>query len=56
MLGRVTRLLPVTLDGVRVPRLGLIGVHAGVPEGPPLAQQVPTDIELDLNGTQAICV
>src|SRR5712691_7967226 len=36
------RLLPVPLDGVGVARLGLIGVHAGVPEGPPLAQQVPT--------------
>ena len=32
-------LLPVALHGVGVARLGLIGIVAGVPEGPPLAEQ-----------------
>jgi len=47
-------LLPVSLDGAGVARCGLIGIGAGVPEGPSLAQQVPADVELDLNGTQAL--
>jgi hypothetical protein len=46
-------LLPVPLDGVGVACCGLIRIYAGVPEGASLAQQVPADVELDLNGTQA---
>src|SRR5262249_6024109 len=49
-------LLPVALYGVRVAGLGLVGIHAGVPQSAALAQQIPANVELDLDRAQAICV
>src|SRR5439155_16932392 len=46
-------LLPVPLDRVGVARLGLVGLCTRVPECPPLAQQIPAHIELDLDAAQA---
>jgi hypothetical protein len=46
-------LLAVPLHGVCIARLRPVGVGAGVAEGPALAQQIPTSVELDLDRTQA---
>ena len=48
----VIPLLLIPLHGVRVSRLGLVGIGPGVAQGPALAQQVPTLVELDLDCPQ----
>jgi hypothetical protein len=49
-------LLLVALDGGRVAYLRVVGVAPGVAERPPLAQQVPAAVELDLDRLKAVAI
>src|ERR1017187_2994719 len=46
-------LLQVALNRVGIARLGLVWAHACVAKCTPPAQQIPADIEFDLNGAKA---
>jgi hypothetical protein len=55
-LDALAHLLLISLHGVGVTCGRLVGIRACVPEGPALAQQVPTAVELNLNFAQTLPV
>src|SRR2546430_4967737 len=57
LLGLLWRpLLQVSLDGVGLARLSLVGARARVSKCSPLAQQVPADVEFELDRAKALSV